>query len=349
MSTILERSPNLDVNGERPKGIIRGLGGLAFRETRFGRAPFRNRIRTTEFMTVDRHPTLFRESEPHPDAIKDPDNIPTIWHSLGWTEFIDVSTGQFLHDELAEAYPGHYVATAETPGVSKNGYPLSFREALKVSPKKIVDSHWRMAQSVAGKAPVILVGESAGGGNVVRMAKKNLDSPPEGQLNITEIHIVSGCIVASKVNEAPGTEIEPFRKGSDKAHCVKTTGRFFWHMGGDIPRTAAKNPRKALRCILSLGTAVVQRPKHMAQTVPAIAGNLLNLLPGTDWETIKEVFSQHQVRIYVGSRDALREDKMYQKLIELYPDNIRIIVVPGEGHTMVMDAQAVAEGLKITA
>ncbi len=184
---------------------------------------------------------------------------------------------------------------------------------------------------------------------MVRMAKKNLDARPENRLNISEIHIVSGCIVASKLNETPGTEIEPFRKGSDKAHCIKTVPRFFGHMAVDIPRTAAKKPRNALRCVLSLGSAIVRRPKHMIQTVPAITGNLLGLLPGTDWETIKEVISQHQVCIYVGSRDALREDNMYQRLVELYPGNIRIIVVPGEGHTMVVDAKTVAESLAIEA
>lgn len=194
---------------------------------------------------------------------------------------------------------------------------------------------------------MILVGESAGGGNVVRLAKKNLDALPEDRLAITEIHIVSGCIVASNIQETPGAEIVPFRKGSDKAH-IKTVPRFFGHMVVDIPRTAAKKPKNAWRCAKSLAAAAVKRPVHMAQTVPAIVGNLLSLLPGTDWETIKEVFSQHQVRIYVGSRDALREDKMYQKLIELYPDNVRVVVVPGEGHTMVIDARTVAEGLEVS-
>lgn len=132
----MERPPGIDLDGDVPKGTIRGLGGMAFRETRFGCAPYAGRIRTTEFMRVEKHPLLVRESEPHPDAIKDPDNIPTIWHSLGWTEFIDASTGQFLHDELAEAYPGHYVVTAETPGVNINGYALSPREALQVSLRK---------------------------------------------------------------------------------------------------------------------------------------------------------------------------------------------------------------------
>ncbi len=338
----MERRRGSDTGSTPPKGLIRGLGGKAFNETCFGRAPYVGRFRTTEFMKVETHPIIVRESEPHPDAIKDPDNIPTIWHSLGWTEFVDASTGQFFHDEMAEAYPGHYVVTAETPGVNKSGYPLSFQEALEVSPDKIVDAHWRIAQSVAGKAPFILVGESVGGGNVIRMAKKNLDSPLEGRLNITEIHIVSGCVVASEVDE-----IDRFRRKSDKIHCIQTVSRFFPHMTIDIPRTAASKPREAARCMLSLGAAVLQRPKHMLQTVPAIVGHLINILPGTTWKTIKEVFSQHQVYIYVGSRDALREDKMYQKLIELYPDNIHVIVVPGEGHTMVMDAQAVAKGLAI--
>lgn len=326
-----------------PGGIIRGLGrATQFVETTFGKEPYQYRTRTTEFMVIDEHPLLVRESEPHSEAVVDPDRIPTIWHSLGWTEFPDTGTGQMLHDELAEAFPGCYVTTAETLGVNKSGFPLSIKKALEVSPEKIVDAHWQIARSIAGRAPLVLVGESAGGGNVIRLAKRNLDTQPEEKLKITEIHIVSGCVVASNVDE-----IDRFRRYGDKTHCVKTLPQFFGHMGVDIPRTAIKKPKEAAQCMLSLGAAVLRRPLHMARTAPAILGNLINLLPGTDWKTINEVFSQHQVYIYVGSRDALREDKMYQKLMELYPDNVHVKVVPGEGHAMALGAVSVAQNLKI--
>jgi pimeloyl-ACP methyl ester carboxylesterase len=315
------------------------------RETMFGDTPNdKDRVRRTGFIELDGHPHLIRVSEPHPGMAS---GLDVVKHRIllpGWTEAGDCGTAKRLHDAIALANPDHRTITIATDGMSVHGHALEYRKAIVRPFGNMAAARQQIGKRLAGDAPVELIGTSMGSVLALMTALHNIKTAEPHQLNIVGLKFLSPGILASRVPKH-----EEFRPSLDSTvGRVGTFLKFLGHMSVDGPREGIKHPKEALHAVLgvlTVGAAICKEPDKGT----AIFGNLLQLMEGTPWESIKTVAEHYPIHVITGSKDPLREVAQLETLQNLYPGKFTYKVVDGKGHSMTLAAHKTAAALNALA
>ncbi len=320
--------PSLEVieGGYDDMPEVRGIGEMTLlRKTIFKDSPDSpDRLRETFHIEVDGHKRLVRISYPSSEFIDNPDPVKNKVLIPGFSE-TERGTARNLHDELAAQHPDQQIITLFTPGVSVYGDKLSVKAGLTKRLDDIANENLRLTSYLTGNEPITLVGTSKGAAVAVHIANQNFYAAIGEELNIQGLELYSPAVVASNVPAE-----ERFRtKEHDHVTRLKRLGGFAAHMAVDIPRNIIKRPCETIDSARNLAGLL----PHM---IPALAGNILGVARGVEWETIKNVCKEYPVFIVTGSRDPLREVEQIEKLRLLYPHTVHAIVLQDEGHAMLM-------------
>jgi pimeloyl-ACP methyl ester carboxylesterase len=115
-------------------------------------------------------------------------------------------------------------------------------------------------------------------------------------------------------------------------------------MSVDSIREGLRHPNEAAEAMLGLiavGAAIAREPDKAT----AVFGNLLQLLEGTPWESIKTVAEHYPVTVIAGEKDPLREEAQLAALKAMYPHSFTYKIVRGKGHAMSLAAHKTAAAL----
>lgn len=301
------------------------------------------RLRKTGFMEVDGYRHLIRMSEPDAFFTDDSESVvPYHFHLPGLGEVADAGAAMYLHDAIASAHPGQHTVSIATDGISIHGNSLPYNQAIRRQFTDMARDRQRIISHLAGpEIPVTITGTSMGSILTVLTAWQNLQAQGSDSVNINKLHLLSPGVVACDV---PTDEV--FRETSleeTKAR-VLMFAKFLGHMGIDAVREGIRHPKEAAGALLGIA-ATATTCVTKSDKAAAMAGNVLQIMEGTPWQTLKEVAEHYPIYVSTGSRDTVRELEQWHALQKLYPQNVHLQVLPGKDHAMSLDARGTAQRL----
>jgi pimeloyl-ACP methyl ester carboxylesterase len=228
--------------------------------------------------------------------------------------------------------------------MSVHGYALAYRQAIERPFADMAQARQQIAKRLAGDAPIEIIGTSMGSVLALMTALHNINTDNQNKVNIVGLKFLSPGIIASQIPEH-----EAFRPSLDTtAGRIGTFVKFLGHMGVDSVREGIRHPAEALDAVLgfmAVSAAIAKEPDKAT----AVLGNLLQLMEGTPWESIKTVAEHYPITVITGSKDTLREEAQLKALKSMYPHSFNFKIVNGKGHAMSLAAHKSAAALSAVA
>ena len=239
----------------------------------------------------------------------------TMFMLPGWTEMVERGTGANLHDAVAERFPASRILSIATDGVGMHCQPLSWDESMHLSFSTQGSDRLEIAAVVAAEGPTTLAPVSMGTVIGLETALLNL-SKQRLQLE----HIINHSHAQVSLAHVP----------------IDMVLRFPLHMAFDGVREGIQHPKEAADAILGF-LAIV------ATHAPAYAGNLRNLLRGTDIRNVFRVAQDVPTTFIFGTKDPLKQEKQLRRLERALPGQVRLMPIPGKGHAVSLDSKRAAQ------
>lgn len=304
-----------------PPEQVQGIGYITCIASRFVQAPhgvFRKQqllLANTDYgpqLARITHPGLH---DPATDKGTDPDNVITL---LGFSEMVEHGTGKRLHDELANQYPFSLVGSLATEGVSAFGPRLGFKEGWSKKFDEMAAARLLLIRALGGNGTTTLVPTSMSSVIVNHMAIQNMYAQEDGltdSINLASIINVSHALMPRQT-------------------VVRDVGKFLLHMPVSGAKKALQHRNEAI------GLMPVARA--LPRSVPGMAGNVRNLLEGSDWSDVAVVASTYPMGFIIGELDPLRQLEHCIDLAEHLPDSVKVKICDDEGHALSLDGQNTA-------
>ncbi len=297
----------------------------------FGEGLYSGRERRTERITLPSGKTLTtRVSEPHPEAIIDPENIVTTFIIRGFEEMSSAkgSTANRLHDEYALRRPGERTVSIDRYGYSAYDPPVLPWAALKIGLETDMEAVIDLldgARHYASGGAVSLVSTSAGFQKAVEMAVHNQLAGGANKLAIEkEITGIVPCFVAKNVPESA-----QFRTDEGESSVrLKTTYNFMRHVAQDLIGSGLRNPTETIGCVSSIMGTLAMRP----WLLPVLPTQFMRHMSGADFSLLVKVTENHTLKIIAAEKDALLDEAQYAAVEQINPGTVTHTTVPGKGH-----------------
>lgn len=240
----------------------------------------------------------------------------TILSIPGWTEPIEGALRKGFQADMSYKFPDARICSIGANGVGETGDRYDSSDRNRHGLLAMAAQRLALARAVSGEQPVIGVGTSMGSVILHRLVRMNfLDTPEDGQLNLV------GQIWASPAL------VDPEHVAKDMVQ------NFLPKMGVHILKELLfkTSPREALEVIYTAA-----RYGSSKADCRAIIHQAVELLQGTEEESVEEVVSLLPTLVVAGSKDSLAQLEMMHRLEKKYGNLFHLEVIDGRGHELCM-------------
>lgn len=272
-----------------------------------------SRIRHSAVMFVAGYQYALRVTEPASRLVADTEGMVGMFP--GFMQDHEYGGARSLHSNVATEYPGRRIVTVSSNGYNKNGSPLTWRE-IGTSFNEMAMGRLLLMRQLSNEEETILGGLSKGTVLSHLMAELNRENP------IID-HTYS-------LNHSPAV-VPPEKVMRDMAL------RFTGSICVDAAKEAVRHPREAWKAL------------HIPslRVLPAYVCDVYNLLHGTPEAGVHELARRGvKTGVVAGDKDPLAQLDMWGRVQAAYPDNIEILVRPGQGHALSMNAREAAQDIR---
>ena len=314
---------------DTPTHLVPGLGKITLQHSRLVQlandaAP---RLRRTLDVQLDcvTHSTRITEPEAEYRARTQP--LDTIVMLHGYTEMIDAGTGKNLHDALAPHFPDQRLISIATDGVGRYCQRVGWKEGLsKDFTKMAIDRH-RLVNVLKGSGRITLLDVSMGSVIGIELLAYNTQLKT-GQLSeqATDPWLDIAAVIHHSSAQVPPGRVIP-----------DMVMRFLPHIYRDTRRVSTTMSRPA--------QGIVQTAIAYPRSLPALAGNLVQLLRGTNPEKVLATALAYPTGYISGQHDPLAQNDDRLRMAQRHPGQVITYVKPGAGHADCLDAQAAANDI----
>jgi len=241
----------------------------------------------------------------------------TVFMLPGFTETVDKGSGRNLHDAIATHYPYSRIVSVATDGVGSSCRRVGWQAGFGLDFDTMAADRLSIAEMLSGDDPVTLATVSMGSVIGLQLALRNLY---ERRINLERI--VNHSHAQVPLGHVP----------RDMAI------RFLPHIAVDGLREAVRRPAPVVAHLV--GSLAL-----LAHHLPAYAGNLKNLLAGTDPADMYAVAEQVPTTYISGDRDPLAQRELLTRLQQALPGQVAVLRLPGRGHASSLDATTAARDI----
>lgn len=274
----------------------------------------RRRVRQEAAVTMNGTAYALRITKPAFDA--DTGDAPYIAMFPGFTEDPSNGPARNLHNAVSTLFPDSETVSVSSDGVSKHGSRIAPRDILNRDFDHLAGARLHILHQLADGREVVLNGLSMGSILVHRMVELNLDrSQPLIEHDRSVLH--SPAIV------------QPDRIVRDMLL------RFPFHITADIGKQWLKHPAMMAQAVYI---------PHFSAT--AYAQEMLQMRNGTPYAATDYVTGNSKVGLILPQNDPLAQIDRWSEMKRRHPDNVHMVVKPGEGHAMSINSREAARDIR---
>jgi hypothetical protein len=308
---------------------IQGLGRITLEEVRFSNENF-----TAADMRIHRLYGIQLDGFKQAVELTDP-----IWGKpkfvvqsyAGLSEHIRSHVRRSFHDAITDYHPEARIISTETDGVGGVG------DHYAVKDKSERDKHGHVGMAVArlalakalgGNLPQVTVGTSQGTVIAHRMAMENtFGKPANGKINLIGQAWVSPALV-------------------DPSHSREVMGdvflaKFLLNVGAEIALRSSK--KEIMEAVKAVGALKIAR-----KDLQAVRYQISQLRKGTPEEDILKVVRAIPTVVIEGTKDAVGEMEMYDRIEADPTSRMHVVRIKGRGHELAMKPPRLMDKLNRT-